>query len=122
MQVSQRIEQAPACKVINLQEDEKSIYTGAGWKLARFNNGKLVGFFDPMFTRYNKNTQAMVEAMTANMTTWLAKSAADEVWLVMCSCYQLCEPKRVALTGEPALALPSVLNCFTEQFIENYGK
>ena len=118
MQVAERIEQASACEVINLNDDEKYIYTGSGWKLARFEDGKLAGFYDPAETIYNSNTQEMVNEMTGNMTAWLA-NAVGEVWLVMCSCYQLCEPRRVALTGEYSVALPSAMNRFTEQLLEN---
>ena len=118
MQVLNRIEQAPACEVINLNEAEKEIYTGSGWKLARFENGVLVGFFDPMDTPYHVDLQAMVNEMSENVHAWLA-NAQGETWLVMCSCYQLCEVKRVALTGEYALALPAVLNRFAEQLMEN---
>ena len=118
MQVLNRIEQAKACKVINLSEAEKEIYTGSGWKLARFENGVLVGFFDPMDTTYNADLQAMVNNMSENVQAWLA-NAQGETWLVLCSCYQLCEPRRVALAGEHALVLPAVLNRFAEQLMEN---
>lgn len=117
MNVTDRIEQAPAFEVINLTEAEKDLYTGSGWKLARFENGMLAGFFDPMDTPFNENTQAMVDEATDNATAWLA-NAKGEVWLVMCSCYQLCEPRRVALTGEYASAIPAMLNRFAEQIME----
>lgn len=103
MTVQSRIEQAPACEVINLTEAEKDIYSGAGWKLARFVDGQLVGFFDPLETEYLEDVQAMADEALENATAWLA-NAEGEVWLVMCSCYQLCEPRRITLTDASALA------------------
>jgi hypothetical protein len=103
MLIQSRIEQAPACKVINLTEAEKDIYRGAGWKLAHFENGQLVGFFDPAETEYKADAQEMVDEALDNATAWLANSAG-EVWLVMCSGYQLCEPRRVTLNDAAALA------------------
>lgn len=112
MNVIDRIEQAPACEVINLSEAEKDLYTGAGWKLARFENGVLAGFFDPMEVPYQADVQAMAEEALEAATAWLA-NARGEVWLVMCSCYQLCEPRRVTLTDAGALA--KMARVFAEQ-------
>lgn len=103
MSVIDRIEKAPACQVINLTEAEKDIYAGAGWKLARFVDGHLVGFFDPMETECQDDAQAMVAEAIENATAWLA-NLEGEAWLVMCSCYQLCEPRRVTLDDASALA------------------
>ena len=103
MTVTDRIEQASACKVIILTEAEKNLYTGAGWKLARFVEGQLVGFFDPMETEYREDVQAMVIDALENATAWLA-NAESEVWLVMCSCYQLCDPRRIMLNDASSLA------------------
>lgn len=112
MNVSDRIEQAPACEVINLTDAEKYIYSGAGWKLARFVDGLLVGFFDPADTEYREDMQAMADEAFENATAWLA-NADGEVWLVMCSCYQLCEPRRITLTDASSLA--KMANAFAEQ-------
>lgn len=103
MNVLDRIEQAPACKVINLFESEKDLYTGAGWKLARFENGTLAAFFDPMDVEYKADQQAQADEALEAATAWLA-NARGEVWLVMCSCYQLCEPRRIAWGDAAALA------------------
>jgi hypothetical protein len=103
MSVQSRIEQAPACEVINLTEAEKDIYSGAGWKLARFVDGQLVGLFDPTEVEYRENVQAMSEEALENATAWIG-NADGEVWLVMCSSYQLCEPQRITLTDASALA------------------
>jgi len=115
MLVQSRIEQAAACTVINLTEAEKDIYNGAGWKLARFVEGKLVGFFDPMDTTYQDDTDAMANEALEDATAWLA-SAEGEVWLVMCSCYQLCEPRRITLTDASAIA--KMARVFGEQMEE----
>lgn len=115
MNIIDRIEQAQACEVINLTEAEKDLYVGAGWKLARFDNGRLAGFFDPMNTTYQASHQAMANEALENATAWLA-NAEGEVWLVMCSCYQLCEPRRIILTDASALA--KMARVFAEQIGE----
>jgi len=48
MNTNSRIVQTPACEAINLTEKEKDVYSGAGWKLARFLDGSLLEFYDPM--------------------------------------------------------------------------
>lgn len=118
MEVLNRIEQAAACQVINLTDAEKNIYNDSGWKLARFDNGILVGLFDPTEDILMKATdQEAIDQAAEAAQAWLA-NAQGETWLVMCSCYQLCEPRRVALTGEHELALPAVMNRFAEQILE----
>lgn len=116
MGIESRIEQAPACQVINLTEPEKDLYTGAGWKLARFENGVLASFFDPMEVAYQADVQAMADEALEAATTWLA-NATGEVWLVMCSCYQLCEPRRITMGDAAALA--RMARVFGEQFAES---
>lgn len=116
MNVQDRIKQYPACDAIDLTETEKDIYTGAGWKLARFVDGTLAGFFDPADTEYREDVQAMAEDALDNAVAWLA-NAEGEVWLVMCSCYQLCEPRRITLTDAGALA--HLARVFAEQFMEH---
>lgn len=103
MNVIDRIEQAPACEVINLSETEKDLYTGAGWKLARFENGTLTGFFDPQDVPYHEDPQQQADEAVEAATAWLA-NARGEIWLVMCSCYQLCEPRQIVPTDASALA------------------
>jgi hypothetical protein len=116
MKIAQRIERAPACEVINLTEAEKDVYSGSGWKLARFEDGNLDGFFDPMETEYREDTQAMVDEALENATAWLA-NAEGEVWLVMCSGYQLCEPSRITLTDAAAMA--KMARVFAEYLTES---
>lgn len=105
MTIQNRIEQAPACEVINLSEAEKNIYCGAGWKLARFVDGQLISFFDPAEVEYRADVQAMADEALEKATIWLANiPTEDEAWLVMCSCYQLCEPRRIKMNDASALA------------------
>lgn len=103
MSVKDRIEQATACEVINLSEAEKDIYSGAGWKLALFRNSQLVGFFDPLEVECKDDIQATINESLENAIAWIA-NADGEVWLVLCSCYQLCEPRRIALNDASGLA------------------
>ena len=117
MLIESRIEQAPACKVINLTEAEKDIYCGSGWKLAHFENGQLVGFFDPLDTECQDGIQETASEALENATAWMA-NCPGEIWLVMCSGYQLCEPRRVALTDASALA--HVARIFGEVLREAY--
>lgn len=112
MNVADRIEQAPACEVINLTAPEKDIYTGAGWKLASFEEGRLAGFFDPMNMPYEPDLEKGAADLTEAALAWLA-GARGETWLVMCSCYQLCAPRRVTLTDASALA--HMMRVFAEQ-------
>jgi hypothetical protein len=115
MSVLSRIEQAPACEVINLTEAEKNIYTGCGWKLARFENAVLVGFFDPQNVPYQGDEKAMAKEAVDSAIAWLANADGD-VWLVMCSCYQLCAPRKISLTDAGALA--KMARVFTEQAVD----
>lgn len=115
MSIAHRIEQAAACQVINLFESEKDLYNGAGWKLARFENGVLAGFFDPMNVPYQEDIEAMADDALEAAMAWLA-NASGEAWLVMCSCYQLCEPRRISLTDAAALA--HMARVFCEQLAD----
>ena len=103
MSVLNRITQAPACDVIDLSEAEKDIYRGAGWKLARFVDDRLSGFFDPLDVDYRQDPQVMADEAIEAAIAWLA-NAEGEVWLVMCSGYQLCEPRRIRLNDASSLA------------------
>lgn len=115
MNITDRIEHAPACDFINLTESEKDIYRGSGWKLARFVNSKLIDFFDPMETEYLEDVQAMADEAIENATAWIANTEG-EVWLVMCSGYQLCEPRHITLKDASALA--KMARVFAEQMDE----
>ena len=97
--------------VINLTEPEKDVYCGSGWKLAHFIGGTLIGFFDPMDCLVDKTAiNAIVDAMK-----WI-ENAKGEVWLVMCSGYQLCDPVRVSLDDTAGIA--KMTRIFGEVFSE----
>ena len=132
MQVADRLEQALACQVINLTDAERDLYTGAGWKLARFVDGALVEFFDPTLLEYPReySAQQMAEGAVRTAMAWITNiesgNAAQsytnglrdggEVWLVMCSCGQLCEPRQVSL--KDTLSLARTARIFAEQFAD----
>lgn len=101
--VRNRIEPAPACDVINLSEAEKDLYTGSGWKLARFEHGVLKGFFDPARVPMRDSAEDALSEVLEAATAWIG-NADGEVWLVMCSSYQLCDPIPVGLTDARGLA------------------
>lgn len=96
MEIRDRIEQAPACEVIRLTEQEKrsGIYTGAGWKLAKFDgNGRLAELFDPFdHMPYLPDVSESATIALGAAVDW-AQGATGEIWLVMCSCHELCEPE-----------------------------
>lgn len=115
MRVSERIEQAPACPVINLADDELDVYRGAGWRLARFEGGRLVELFDPTSKLPAGEADAKAKRALDRAIDWLS-IAHGEAWLVMCSAYQLCDPHRVSLTDAAALA--RMARAFGEQLAE----
>jgi hypothetical protein len=115
--VNRRIEQAPVCEVINLTNAEKDIYRGCGWKLARFSGGILVELFDPMDIEVGADAETNTKKALDNAVGWAnaaIKNTDDEVWLAMCSCYQLCEPTIV----NNAAAWAHVARIFCYQFAE----
>lgn len=102
-QVIDRIQPAGVTQIIKLTESEKDLFNGAGWKLARFEDGELKGFFDPTHSDADPAEDALA---------WLA-NAEGEVWLVMCSCYELCQPRQIMLTD--ALSLAHMARVFNDQ-------
>ena len=115
--VVDRIEQTTVCQVINLSATEKTLYDGAGWKLARFVNAQLVGFFDPRDIQWQDDAQAMADEAFEAATAWLA-NASGEVWLVLCSHDQLSEPRRILMTDAAAIA--HMARVFGEQIGDEY--
>ncbi len=98
MKVKERITEAPACEVIDLSESEKDVYSGAGWHLAGFKDGKLSQLHELEDYPYvdGEEFDATVDRATRLTNEKLVEMAKEhEVWLVMCSCYQLCEPEEV---------------------------
>ncbi len=80
MDVRDRIEQAPACEVIRLTDPEKAIYTGAGWRLASFERGVLVGLFYPVdVERAGSDRETATRALDAAVA-WAARQDGD-TWL-----------------------------------------
>lgn len=100
--VESRIKNA-ACEYIDLDEAEKDTYRGAGWMLARFEAGALVELCDPLNMPSCDTAQQAADAALPAALDWL-RSANGEVWLVLCSCYQLCEPRRITINDASALA------------------
>lgn len=98
MSIANRIEQAPACQVINLTDAERvAHYTGSGWKLARFEEGVLVEMFDPgTLDGLDDEIETAANQIVRAAANWI-KSSAGEFWLVMCSCGQLCEPRQITM-------------------------
>ena len=80
--------------------------------MARFENDRLVEFFDPLGLPYNPDLQAATKATLDAATKWL-DDARGEVWLVMCSCGQLCEPK--AISRSDAVGLAKMARVFREE-------
>jgi len=116
--VARRIEQPEnyLCPVILLSEEEKALYSGAGWKIARFEDGKLAGFFDP---RQLTNVQDDLEAANAVLYAtleWL-EEVHGETWLVMCSAYELCDPTPVSPLD--AMGIARVGRVFAQQLLSD---
>jgi hypothetical protein len=103
MKTEDRIEQTMNCTVINLTEPEKDIYNGAGLNLAKFANGVLVELFAPF------DYSCAEEALDAAFL--FADADGVDVWLVMCSCYQLCEPVRINIDDNEDVAYLSRVIC-----------
>lgn len=106
MEIRNRIEQAPACEVIRLTDQEKAsgIYTGAGFKLARFENGQLAELFDPLYHAPCLPDINETANLALNAAIEWASQANGEIWLVMCSCYELCEPEPFDIRSASAIA------------------
>lgn len=113
--VVNRIEQAPACAVIRLDEDEKNIYKGAGFMLARFVDAKLVELHDPLDVTYQLDRQAMATEAVQRAYAWI-NTTEGEHWIVVCSCYELCEPRQLTIANPSAYA--SMANRIVERVRE----
>lgn len=100
MEVKDRIKQGEYCLVIELNDTEKNVYSGCGWKIAAFSDDeglvKLHGL-DEYAWRSKEKFQDTVSRAT-NVAVDKAKEFTSEgldTWLVMCSGYELCEPSRI---------------------------
>lgn len=103
MNVRDRIKAGVACSYIDLNDAEAGIYTGAGLKMASFENGRLTGFFDPLNLQFEEERQVAADAAVSAAKSWL-ESQTGEAWLVMCSCFQLCYPCRIDKNSAADLA------------------
>lgn len=95
------------CDIIELNEREYEIYNGVGWRIARFDAGVLVELFDPAAVRIpngiRENVGRISNYQLQATMRWL-QTAIGETWLVMCSCYELCEPRRIAVHDAASVA------------------
>ena len=107
-----RIEQTDTCPVINLFDDEKNIYDGSGWRLATFEQGRLLSFFDPTDFPSGTDLEEINNAASAYVAD--AEKNGSEVFLVMCSCYQLCTPSPVSLKTPDASSWKHMARIFSE--------
>lgn len=91
------------CDVIDLTQEEKHLYTGAGQRIARFKDGTLIELWNPGQLPYRDNVQEMADE-TIKKALEFIQSNQGEYWLVMCSGYQLCEPYPIILNDASSLA------------------
>ena len=114
--VKSRIQNNGKMDLIKVSKAEADVYDGSGWKLARFSNGLLTGFFDPLDMPYQEDLQAAADAAKDAATVYIANAERDgaETWLVMCSCYELCLPRRVSLKSPDAGAWAAMATRFTD--------
>ena len=98
------------CPVIQLDDDEKNIYSGCGWHIAAFRDNKLIGLHNVESYPWIANEKFGVTVERATkLAVDKAKQFVDdkcETWLVMCSGYELCEP--VAFAPIDALGVAKV--------------
>ena len=98
--VKSRIEPEKTCDVIRLDKKELEIYTGAGWKIAAFDDGRLAKLVD--LDEYEWRSDEPFDATVSRATKFnlgiLSKLEDEgfECWLVMASCTVLCEPSRIS--------------------------
>lgn len=100
--VQGRISQALACAVITLSEDEKKLYKGCGVHLGRFEEGVLIELRDVSdFCGMSASASEIHPPVAGQLTPkqvvlsaldWAYGYPSGKIWLVMCSCYELCEP------------------------------
>jgi hypothetical protein len=86
--------QMAACPYIDLAEDEKDIYHGAGWALATVEAGRVTALEYLNRLPDGTDPEPIVNAALA----------AGNRWLVMASCWQLCEPRRIHLGDATGIA------------------
>ena len=62
MNVESRIQNNGRMDLIKVTEAEADVYDGSGWKLARFSDGLLTGFFFSLYMPYQEDLQAAADA------------------------------------------------------------
>jgi len=98
MKVSERIERGAACEVINLSGTEETICRDCGWHLAAFKNGRLE-FMQSLIDypgRDDCDLDLEAQQNFEQLNQWARQHIAEghEVWMVMQSARQLCQPYR----------------------------
>jgi len=79
-------------EVVDIRENEKHLYTGAGLRIACFQGDQLVGLFDPFDQVPEKeDDDEHASEMVRAVWEW-AISKPGDFRIVMASCYQLCDP------------------------------
>ena len=93
MTVKDRIETTPSGHIIKLTEAESKLYTGTGWKIARFEDSQLVELFDLSVEKIPPELrQQGIRDLIKAAVQW-AENAEGELWSVMCSCDELVGPE-----------------------------
>ena len=98
--VKNRLEQADTCQVIKLNDLEKKVYSGCGWKIAAFNKNaeltQLHGLDEYAWRSREKFNDTVTRAtkVACDKAKEFTSQGLD-TWLVMCSAYELCEPVRI---------------------------
>lgn len=108
--------------VINLTDDEKNQhYHGAGWMLARFSDGLLTGFFDPLDMPYRDDLDNAIKAALEAAKAYIvaAEADAEQVWLVMCSCGELVKPRLVSANNPDAAVWAAMAARFGDALSEH---
>lgn len=93
-----RIEKANGnilCDVITLTEGEKDLYHGSGYALAKFVDDYLQELV--YFTSFDDEDDAIDQCLNFGF-------GQDNVYLVMCSCYELCDPHHFITDDASSLA------------------
>lgn len=96
MNVADRIEHVSGYGSISLSTAESELYQHPGYRLAHFEDGKLIEFFDPM--DFTDPVHALTDAIV-----WFHHNTG-ETWLVLCSAFKLCEPQRLLVDDDASLA------------------
>lgn len=93
--VAERVQRDGAAAYIDLDEQEKALYRGSGWSIARFEAGTLVAIWSPLDLPMEDSHEQAIKAALAAAKLFVASHDQQEKWLVMCSGYQLCEPREI---------------------------